>query len=291
MNYQMLMGETLFHIDSTLSIDWKPEEYAFLYHGEPFRQRIAVQVNMVPELPNLLTRTVYEIDGMKIGVDENGNEVRLYDAPFLDGRPVYAASVLRGSEIVISFVDNRSLWNNPNIRIWNMVHMERLLLNVGALVLHCSYLMYENRAILFSAPSGTGKTTQAKLWEKLYPAKIINGDKAIIQKKGETWYACGYPFHGSAAECLNEQYPIEAVVVVRQNPVDSIEELRMMKKVQAIYSETTVSSWDSENVNRALNLITELVSEVKVICQQCTMKDEACRTLHRYLREEKHGPV
>lgn len=282
---EMLMGETLFSIDTPLPIRWKPEERRFFYHGEAYRQRVAVNVQFVPELPDLLVQELYHTRGLRIGLDKDGNEVRVYTAAFMSGQPLYAVSVLKDSIVTIYFIDKLSIWNNPNIRIWNLVHMERLFLRVGAMVLHCSYLMYEGKAILFSAPSGTGKTTQAKLWEKLYPAHIVNGDKAILQKKNGIWYACGYPFHGSADECLNQDYPIEAVVVVRQNPTDFIEEFRPLQKLQAVYSETTVNAWDAESVNQTLNLVSDLVTNVQVVCQQCTMKDDACHTLQRYLKE------
>ncbi len=283
---QMLIGETLFSIYPPRPIRWRPEEGQFSYDGQGFRQQVTVEIQFVPELPKLMARELYQTEGLKIGLDRDQNEVRIYTAAFLSGRPIYAVSVLIDSVVTVYFLKDGSLWDNPNIRLWNLVHMERLLLRAGALVLHCSYLMYQGRAILFSAPSETGKTTQAKLWERLYQARIINGDKAILQKKEGVWYACGYPFHGSARECLNQDYPIEAIVVVRRNREDFIESLRPMKKVQAIYSETTVNAWDAESVNQTLNLIGELAGEVKVVCQQCTRKDEACHTLYRCLKEE-----
>ncbi|WP_370839368.1 hypothetical protein [Intestinibacter bartlettii] len=38
-------------------------------------------------------------------------------------------------------------------------------------------LIGKDKGILFSAPSGTGKSTQADLWEKYENAEIINGDR------------------------------------------------------------------------------------------------------------------
>lgn len=286
MNEQMLIGETLFSFYTSMPIHWRSEELQFRYQGEAFRQHITVTIHMVFQLPELIAQEVYQTEGIRFGFDRNQNQVREYRASFLGGRPMYAVSVLTDSSVTVYFIDNSSIWNNPNIRMWNLVHMENLLLRVNALVLHCSYLMYEGKAILFSAPSGTGKTTQAKLWEKLYPSKIVNGDKAIIQKKGGTWYACGYPFHGSADECLNEQYPIGAVVVVRQNSDDFIETLRPVKKLQAVYSESTINAWSLDAVNQSLDLIGDLVANVPVVCQQCTMQDQACHILHGYLKEK-----
>ena len=286
MNEQVLMGETLLSIDTPLPIRWRPEDQQFFYNGEAYRQRVEIKINFTAELPELMVRELYHADGLKIGLDKADNEVRIYTATFLSGWPAYAVSVLAGSVVTVYFIDDQSLWRNPNIRLWNLVHMERLLLNVGALVLHCSYLMYQGKAILFSAPSGTGKTTQAKLWEKLYTAEVINGDKAILQKRNGVWHACGYVFHGSADECRNESHPIEAIVVVRQSPEDRIEPMGPMQRLQALYSETTVNVWNRAAVDRTLDLIGDLAASVEVVRQHCTMRDEACRTLHRYLTEE-----
>lgn len=284
---QMLIGETLFSFDTPRPIHWRPEEQQFDCRPDAAcRQRVQINIQFLPDLPELMARELYRSEGLKIGLDGEHNEVRIYSAAFLSGRPVYAASVLRGSTVTVYFVGGQSLWDNPNIRVWNLVHMERLLLNVGALVLHCSYLMYQGKAILFSAPSGTGKTTQAKLWEKLYPAEVINGDKAILQKRNGVWHACGYVFHGSADECRNESHPIEAIVVVRQSPEDRIEPMGPMQRLQALYSETTVNVWNRVAVDRTLDLIGDLAASVEVVRQHCTMRDEACRTLHRYLTEE-----
>lgn len=285
MTGHMLIGETLFDLDSELPLRWKPEEERFRWQGEPFRRRVRVTLRCAEALPEWTEEELYREDGLRVGRDAEGNEVRVYTATFLAGWLVYARSVCRDGGVTIDFVNAHSIWQNPNIRLWNLVHMERFLLEADALVLHCSYLMISGKAILFSAPSGTGKTTQAKLWEKLTPGHIINGDKAIVQKRGGTWYACGYPFHGSAEECENEDYPIAAIVVVRQSPEDTIEPLRPMKRLTAVYSECTVNTWDADSVSRALNLVSDLVTGVEVVCQHCTMNDEACHTLRRYLEE------
>ena len=42
--------------------------------------------------------------------------------------------------------------------------LERPLLHYGRLILHASAVLYHERAILFAAPSGGGKSTQAEIW-------------------------------------------------------------------------------------------------------------------------------
>ena len=51
------------------------------------------------------------------------------------------------------------------------------MLAKDAMVLHCSVLKVKSGVILFSGPSGIGKSTQAGLWTKYRKARVINGDR------------------------------------------------------------------------------------------------------------------
>lgn len=286
-----LMGNTLFTFHSPRKIFWKPEDNLFRYEGEEYRQEIIVDIEMVSQLPSLIMQKEYWSDNTLIGLDESGNEVREYTALYAKDHPRYAVSVHCKNSINVYFLENCSVWENPNTRIWNLLHLENILLSVDSLVLHCSYLMYQGTAILFSAPSGTGKTTQAKLWEKLYSSRIINGDKAIIQNRNGSWFACGYPFHGSAMECENRSLPIRSIVVVRQDKTNWVEELRPSQKLGLIYSECTINSWNQTRVQAALNLLGDLVMNVSINILHCTMEDAACHTLHHYLEENGNGTL
>lgn len=88
--------------------------------------------------------------------------------------------------------------------------LERRMLQKDSFILHSAYIRHRGRAILFSAPSGTGKSTQASLWAQYAGAEIINGDRALLQKVQDCWMARGLaglrhvghlPKCGCAAEC------------------------------------------------------------------------------------------
>ncbi len=183
----------------------------------------------------------------------------------------------------VIYKENCNLWSNANFYLLTMLHIENLLLNVNALILHSCYMEYKNQAILFTAPSGTGKTTQGNIWKKIYNSKIINGDKCILQKMKDNFMACGFFLHGSAKECENYSIPIKAIVIVRQSPIDYIEELDIAKKVSLLYTEITVNNWNNRRIFHTLNLLEELVQRTTVIMLHCTMKDSAAYTLHHYL--------
>lgn len=85
-----------------------------------------------------------------------------------------------------------------------MFAMARHMMRRDALVLHCAYMQREGKAILFSAPSGTGKTTQATLWEKHRGTRVVNGDKALIRRVDG--YAAVIYTYDSYGNVVLEQY-------------------------------------------------------------------------------------
>ena len=74
-----------------------------------------------------------------------------------------------------------ALLNTGNYKIFNALALEKVLIAHESIILHASYVNYNGKAILFTAPSGTGKSTQAALWEEYKGAEIVNGDRVIIQ--------------------------------------------------------------------------------------------------------------
>src|SRR5699024_19054 len=80
--------------------------------------------------------------------------------------------------------------------ICDLLGLERLLLSRQGLLLHASFIRWQARGILFSAPSGTGKSTQADLWVRHRGAEVINGDRAALRRSAGRWRAYGLPYAG-----------------------------------------------------------------------------------------------
>lgn len=161
----------------------------------------------------------------------------------------------------------------------NFFCIEKLLMRFDAMILHSCHIQKDGQAILFTAPSGTGKSTQGELWKTYRGAEIINGDRTIIRKRNGIWYAYGAPFCGTSNIHLNRQEPIKAIVVLRQASEDYVEQIYGHSAFSAIYSELTINSWNEVFVQKALNWTSELLEEVKIYRFLCTKNPEAVDVL------------
>lgn len=101
-----------------------------------------------------------------------------------------------------SFYDQKLL-ENPHLDyemieyIWMGSEFYNALINFNGMLLHSSCVVYENKAYLFSAPCGTGKSTHTSIWLKRFPdSYILNDDKPALRITENGVYAYGTPFSG-----------------------------------------------------------------------------------------------
>lgn len=183
-------------------------------------------------------------------------------------------------------------WFDPDMRnqpglgadwFFGVSGLHKALLQRGAAVLHASYIDWKGQAVLFTAPSGTGKSTQANLWKEFAGAEIVNGDRALVRQWKACWYAFGYPCCGSSKICLNRTLPLRAIVVLRQGEENRIEQLTALQKIRALAAATEVYPWDGLEINRALDIATQLAENVPVLKLICRPDEDAVKTLKKYL--------
>lgn len=187
----------------------------------------------------------------------------------LDGSQVVTCWYLPGKEHYLNFSRN----------IGDLLGLETLLWHWNGLLLHASFIRWNGQGILFSAPSGTGKSTQADLWVRYKGAEILNGDRAALRRCGRQWTAYGLPYAGSSGIYRNECAPVAALVVLRQAADNRIRPLSAVEAVCHLYPEITIHRWDRRFTEQALHLLTQLLADVPVYLLECRPDREAVEML------------
>ena len=160
-----------------------------------------------------------------------------------------------------------------------------LLAESGMLVLHSAYLLTrEGEALLFSGPSGVGKSTQAALWERFAGGQVINGDRALLRPADGT--AHGILYAGTSGICRNVSAPIRAILLLEQAEENQISRPRPREAFARLLSQCAYYPWDSASAARMTELAAQLVGAVPVYRLACRKDESAVRTLEDYLRRE-----
>ena len=176
-------------------------------------------------------------------------------------------------------------WATGYLRLWSILSLPQLLLPFHTLIFHASYIGWQGKGILFTAPSGTGKSTQAELWRVHRGAEVLNGDKAGVRLDGIPM-AHGVPFSGTSGICRNVSLPLKAVVVLSQAPENTIRRLSPSQAVAALCPNVFVDSVVQEEWQMALNLLLDLAASVPVYALACTPDERAVETLERAMARD-----
>ena len=150
-------------------------------------------------------------------------------------------------------------------------------------LMHGSVLAKDNRAHIFIAKSGVGKTTHTRLWRKNIPGcYVVNGDKPIIRFLEGIPYACGTPWCGKERMNTDVMVPLESVVLLERARENSIREIPATEAFPVVLQQTYRPP-EKETLTKTLSLLQQLSEKVKFYRLGCNMSDEAALTAARAL--------
>ncbi|MGN0644691.1 MAG: hypothetical protein ACI4JH_07025, partial [Gemmiger sp.] len=140
------------------------------------------------------------------------------------------------------------------------------------------------QAFAVCAPSGTGKTTHARLWRDSKNALILNGDRAVVGKSGAGWTAYGTPWSGTSGEQINRHAPLKALVVLERAPQNSVERLQGLSAFGSVLPHLLYPAWDKPLAVTAIDGLNDLLETVPVYRLRCRPDagavDVLCRALY-----------
>ena len=144
-----------------------------------------------------------------------------------------------------------------------------------ALLMHASAVCVNDKAIVFTAASGVGKTTQAELWQKYRNAIIINGDKVFLTKESEKIVAWGSPWNGSSQYAENIGAEAAAIIVLEQAEENRIRKLHGMEMLQKLLPHVFFPNWDAKCERAVLGILDELLARTDVYLLSCRPDEDA----------------
>ncbi len=166
-----------------------------------------------------------------------------------------------------------------------------VLFERNGMVFHSSCIEYKGNAILFSAPSGTGKSTHTRLWKEYYPeTNIINDDmpalRILTNEQGEQIpYAFGTPWSGKTQTNSNIGAPIRAIVFLKQAPKNSIRKVTGAEAAFLVMQAIRIATLE-EHMSASLDIASKMLKLVPTYELSCDISKEAVETVKKELFNE-----
>lgn len=157
------------------------------------------------------------------------------------------------------------------------------------LLMHASAISHKGQSLVFTAPSGTGKTTQAELWAKYKGAKILNGDKVFLKREEDAIHAWGSPWKGSSPYALNESAPLKAIIVLRQAKENTIRRLSTLEAMELFVPHVFFPKWDEKCEQAVLDFLDVVMSQTPIYLLCCRPDAEAVELAERTIFDGNPG--
>lgn len=146
------------------------------------------------------------------------------------------------------------------------------------LLVHASVIRHDGKGYLFTAPSGTGKSTHTWLWHKYIPGcDLMNDDNPVVRiVDGET-RIYGSPWSGKTPCYRNIWAPVGAITRIEQKPENTIRQMAPVEAFATLLPAVSSMKWDRRVYNGICDTISRLLTTTRVFWLGCRPDEEAVR--------------
>lgn len=139
------------------------------------------------------------------------------------------------------------------------------------LLLHASVVRYQGKAYAFTAPSGTGKSTQVANWLRAIDGcDLINDDNPIIRMIDGKPVLYGSPWSGKTPCYRNVEAPLGAVIKIERADSDYTTPLSPLQAFSTLITACSSMKWDEDIHDKTCQTISAIVGSTKMMTLHCT---------------------
>lgn len=150
---------------------------------------------------------------------------------------------------------------------------------------HGSVISVDGEGFLFTAKSGTGKSTHTRLWRELFGerAVMVNDDKPLLRITDDSVIAFGTPYNGKHRLSTNTSAPLKGICILTRGKTNSIVQISK-SEAYAMLLQQVYRPKDTEMMKKTLSLIDRLSENTKLYRLSCNMELNAAETAYNGMK-------
>ena len=159
------------------------------------------------------------------------------------------------------------------------------MLEYNTILFHGSVVSVDNIGYLFTAKSGTGKSTHTSLWREFFKerAVMVNDDKPLLKVTENGVTAYGTPWNGKHRLSTNIGVPLNAICVLKRSDENHIEKVT----AESVYNMLVQQVYRPQNPQKllkTLQLIDAMADNVNFYRLGCNMDISAAETAYNGMK-------
>ncbi|MCQ2333829.1 MAG: hypothetical protein MJZ88_04355 [Paludibacteraceae bacterium] len=234
-----------------------------------------------------LTNSLPTLDGYKLlFVDSSDDDMpRLEVSQSEQGNWLIAMAMFRHSEVMACLqlsadFKNATLYaTTPNkwaIDNALMLQYAFVTASLGTLEMHAAVVKKDDKAYIFLGKSGTGKSTHARQWLKVFAdAQLLNDDNPILRVADNQVTVYGSPWSGKTPCYKNDSASVEAIYLLHQAPKNVLRPLTMPEAYAAMLMSVSGMKIMKNTMDNLYETIVQVIQTAKMYYMDCLPNEDA----------------
>lgn len=164
-----------------------------------------------------------------------------------------------------------------------------MLPQYDCVVFHGAAITYDDQGIIFTAPSGTGKSTHIALWKKYLGDKvdIVNGDKPILSIKDGDVMVSGCPWAGKEKWHKNRTVKLKALCVLKRGKTNRILKVSAYEVLYDLMAQVYLPQ-NKQAAERTLEIMDYILSNIPIYVLECDVSELAVSTSFEEIMQQSY---
>lgn len=161
------------------------------------------------------------------------------------------------------------------------------LLSRDTLLFHGSVISVDGQGYLFTAVSGTGKSTHTRLWRQRFGDRcvMVNDDKPLLRITENGVMACGTPWDGKHRLSTNTMVPLKGLVILERGERNEIVPISAGEAFPMLLQQCHRPA-DATKLSKTLGLLDQITQKTGLYRLKCNMDPEAAQVAYDGMQGE-----
>lgn len=170
--------------------------------------------------------------------------------------------------------------------------MAKLLPEKNTLLFHGSAIAVDGKCYLFTAKSGTGKSTHTRLWRQMLGKRawMVNDDKPLLRVENGKVTVFGTPWDGKHHLSTNTSVPLAALCILERSQTNRIVPITPRDALPMLIQQAYRPE-DPQAMLKTLFLLDNLSKSVGLYRLGCNMEPEAAQVAFSAMCEKRLADI
>ena len=156
------------------------------------------------------------------------------------------------------------------------------MVDYDTILMHGSVVAVDGEAFLFTAKSGTGKSTHTRYWREVFGerAVMVNDDKPLLKLTEDGVLACGTPWDGKHRLSTNVCVPLKAICILERGEDNEIYPISAQEALPMVFQQTH----RPKKLGKYMEIIDKLTQRVKFYRLRCNLSPDAAKIAYEAMK-------